>query len=254
MSSPPLHTPPPLHYPASQRRVGRWLRPSVVAAIIGAVILVAATVTAAVVLSGPARLPTLPLSLRGSQAARATPAESGMSRPPSPAEGPARASTRVGGWAVMLTSAGPIDIGQGVSITPAPGWKLSDKRANSVALQNADASARMYVTVKPSDETDAVAVLQADINQSIKEWNGVTGVLLGKPATKTLQSNIFQQAAAIDYIAGLSTQEGSVALVGTFSELLNTSNRVSVFIDYRHSGQAPDQAVVDGKNMLGSML
>ncbi len=96
--------------------------------IVGVATLIAA-VTAAIVLTGTANRPT-----------------------------PTRA-------AVALTSADPIDIAQGISITPAPGWTLGNRGPDWVALGNADTSAQMRVAVKPAGGTDIVAVLQGDMNQ-----------------------------------------------------------------------------------------
>ncbi len=112
----------------------------------------------------------------------------------------------------------------------------------------------MHVGVKPASGTDVVAVLQADINRLTSTSSGLSNVLLGKPNTKALQSAKFQQSATIDYIADVSTQQGLLGVVGAFSELLNTSNQLSVFIDFRQTGDAPDQAVADGGVMIQSML
>ncbi len=69
------------------------------------------------------------------------------------------------GVAVALTAGDPVDIAQGISITPAPGWTLGTRGPDRVALHNGDTSAEMRVTVKPAGGTDVVAVLQGDINQ-----------------------------------------------------------------------------------------
>ncbi len=236
---PPPQTPPPLHYPGNGTRVGHRLRPVVIAAIIAVVILIAAAITAAIVLMGTAKQPELPPMLPNSHAAMGAPAQSGT---------PRRAT-------VALTAADSIAIGQGISITPAPGWTLADHDTDSVLLRNADSSAQMYVTLKPAGGTDVVAVLQADINNLLKTSSGgLVDAGLGKPDTKTLQSTKFQQAASIDYIADVSTQQGTISVMGAFSELLNTSNQLSAFIDYRQTGDAPDQASIDNGNMIRSML
>jgi hypothetical protein len=245
-STPPPHTPPHLHYPASGGRVGHRLRPIVIAVIIGVVILIAAAVTAAIVLTRTPSRPKPPPTLPISHAVIAGPAHSGISRPPNPAD--------EWGGAVMLTSADPIDIGQGVSIIPAPGWTLGNQGANWVILRNGDSSAQMYVEVKPASGTDVVSVLQGDINRvNSTASGGLVNVALGSPRTRTLQSTKFQQSAVIDYIADVSTQQGGIAVVGAFAELLNTSNRLSAFCDFRQIGNASDQAATDGATMIHSM-
>ncbi len=76
---------------------------------------------------------------------------------------------------------------------------------------------------------------------------------LSAPNTKTLQGANFQQEASIDYTADVSTQQGTIPVIGTFSELLNTSNQLSAFIDFRQNGNATAQAASDGGMMIHSM-
>ena len=158
--------------------------------------------------------------------------------------------------AVALTAADPIAIAQGISITPAPGWTLGNRGPSWVALNNADFSAQMRVTVKQADGSDVVAVLQADINQLTSTSSTILNNVknLSAPGTKTLQSANFQQEAFIDYTADVLTEQGTIPVIGTFSELLNTSNQLSVFIDFRQNDNATTQAASDGGMMIHSML
>jgi hypothetical protein len=160
------------------------------------------------------------------------------------------------GLAIALTSADAIEIAQGISITPAPGWTLGNRGPNWVALNNADTSAQMRVTVKPAGGTDVVVVLQSDVNQ----FTGTASAILGNvqnvstPGTKALQSANFQQEAFTEYTADVLTQQGTIPVIGTFSELLNTSNGQSAFIDFRQDSTATTQAAGDGGTMIDSML
>ena len=253
---PPPHTPPPVHYPGSGGRVGHRLRPVVIFAIIGVVILIAVAVTVAIVLTRTTNRPKLPPIPPISHAATAAPAHSGIVRQPIPADKLAGTHRTVHGVAVALTSADPIAIGQGISITLAPGWTLGDHGPNSVTLFNADSSAQMQVTVKPASGTDVVAVLQADINQltgpSSAGLSNVTN--LSGPETKTLQSANFQQQASIDYTGTVSTQQGTIPVLGVFDELLNTSNHQSAFINFIQTDDATTQAANDGGMIIRSML
>jgi hypothetical protein len=160
------------------------------------------------------------------------------------------------GLAIALTSADAIEIAQGISITPAPGWTLGNRGPNWVALNNADTSAQMRVTVKPAGGTDVFVVLQSDVNQ----FTGTASAILGNvqnvstPGTKALQSANFQQEAFTEYTADVLTQQGTIPVIGTFSELLNTSNGQSAFIDFRQDSTATTQAAGDGGTMIDSML
>ncbi|OBH98425.1 hypothetical protein A5678_01615 [Mycobacterium sp. E2733] len=165
----------------------------------------------------------------------------------------------IGGTAapsVRLTSAEPIAIAQGVSIVPAPGWTLGHRGPNWVALNNADLSAQLRVTVKPAGGTNAVAVLQADKEQLAGNAAAVLGNErdLSEAHTRTLPGPKFQQEASIDYTADVLAPEGAIPVIGTFTELLNTSNQLSAFVDYRQNNNAPPQAAGDGGMMIESMF
>ncbi|WP_420715953.1 hypothetical protein [Mycobacterium sp. 663a-19] len=157
---------------------------------------------------------------------------------------------------IVLTSADAIAIAQGVWITPAPGWTLGNRGPNWVALNNADTSAQLRVTVKPAPGLDAAAVLQSDIDQFTNSASAILGNVqtLGAPGTKALQGGKFQQEAFTDYTADVLTQQGAIPVIGTFSELLNTSNGQSAFVDFRQGGNATAQAAGDGAAMIDSML
>jgi hypothetical protein len=122
------------------------------------------------------------------------------------------APTTLRGSAIALTSADAIEIAQGISITPAPGWTLGNRGPNWVALNNADTSAQMRVTVKPAGGTDVVAVLQSDINQFTGTASAILGDVkkLSAPGTKTVQGGNFRQEAFTDYTANVLTQQGII--------------------------------------------
>src|SRR5581483_4454761 len=65
---------------------------------------------------------------------------------------PTRAETTA---AIALRSEDAIAIAQGVSVTPAPGWTLGHRGPNWVALNNADTTAQLRITIKPAGGTDA---------------------------------------------------------------------------------------------------
>lgn len=157
---------------------------------------------------------------------------------------------------VTLTTAGAIDLGQGISVTPAPGWSVRDQGPGWVALRNTFATAEMEIKIKPADGTDAAAILQADIDQlSNVSTTGLTNVRdLSVPTSKPLQSAHFQREAAIDYSADGTSAMGSIPVVGTFVELLNTSTHQSAFIVFAQNGDSTSRADSQGTMMVDSML
>lgn len=156
---------------------------------------------------------------------------------------------------IALASGEAIAIAQGVSVTPAPGWTLGNRGPNWVALNNADTSAQMRITVKHAGGTDAAAVLQGDIDQYV---SGASAILAGvnrltAPDVTPLQGPNFQQQASVNYTANVVNPQGTIPVIGTFTELLNTSNGRSAFIDFRQGSGATTQAAGDGGMMVGSM-
>lgn len=157
--------------------------------------------------------------------------------------------------AITLAAGDAIAIAQGVSVTPAPGWTVGHRGPNWVALNNPDTSAQLRVTVKPAGGTDAAAVLQADIDQFT---SGASAILtdvnrLNPPDTRPLPGANFQQRASVDYTATVLNPQGAIPVIGTFTELLNTADGRSAFIDFRQDSSATTQAAGDGGMMIASM-
>ncbi|HEX5253083.1 MAG TPA: hypothetical protein VFW69_04250 [Mycobacterium sp.] len=156
---------------------------------------------------------------------------------------------------VVLSSDDAIAIAQGVSVTPAPGWTVGHRGPNWVALNNADTSAQLRITVKPAGGADAAALLQADIDQFTSSASAILADVnrLTPPDTKALPGPNFAQQASINYTAAVVNSQGAIPVIGTFTELLNTSNGRSAFIDFRQDSSATTQAAGDGGMMIGSM-
>lgn len=156
---------------------------------------------------------------------------------------------------VALTSDDAIAIAQGVSVTPAPGWTLGHRGPNWVALNNADTSAQLRITVKPAAGTDAAGLLQADIDQYTNSASAILTDVnrLSAPDVKPLPGANFQQEASINYTATVADPQGTIPVIGTFTEMLNTGNGRSAFIDFRQDSSATTQAAGDGGLMISSM-
>ncbi len=160
------------------------------------------------------------------------------------------------GAAVTLTAADPVDIVPGIAVTPAPGWTVGNQGPGWVALHNAYSSAEMEIKVMPANGADPVAALQANINQLAGvSTTGLTNVKnLSAPTTKPLQSGNFQQEASIDYSADGTSMMGAIPVIGSFIELLNTSNHQSAFVVFAQNGDATTRADSEGGMMVDSML
>ncbi|WP_155268780.1 hypothetical protein [Mycobacterium kansasii] len=258
MPTTPRHAPQFCVRLARGLEAGHRLRPVAIIAIITVVTLIVAAESAVIIVNNAANRPRLAPRLPPTCLAMAAAAEAGNFRPTDPPDDLAampRRRTAARGLAVMLTSNDAIDIGQGISINPAPGWSPEYQGPNWVMLVEADGFARMYVRVGPGSQADVVTDLTDQVRQVLREpSSGLSNVFLGEPKTQTLQSAKFQQAAYIDYLADVSTRQGTVIVIGAFGELLNTSNQLSAFIDFRQNGDASDQAAIDGRTMIDSMI
>ena len=77
---------------------------------------------------------------------------------------------------------------------------------------------------------------------------------LTAPTTKPLHGANFQQEASIDYSADGSSQSGTIPVIGSFIELLNTSTHQSAFVIFEQNGDATTQVDNSGGLMIDSML
>ncbi|WP_232022007.1 hypothetical protein [Mycobacterium basiliense] len=158
--------------------------------------------------------------------------------------------------AVTLAAGDAIDIGAGISVTPAPGWSIGDQGPGWVTLHNTYSTAEMEIRVKPANGTDAVALLQADIDQlATVSATGLTNVHdMGAPDADTLQGGRFQQEASINYSADGSSRMGDIPVIGAFYELLSTSSHQSAFIVFTQNGDSSTHSDNDAAMMINSML
>ena len=164
-------------------------------------------------------------------------------------------TTAINRPAVTLTAADGIELASGISVTPAPGWTVGNQGPGWVTLHNAFSTALVEIRVKPSNGTDAIAVLQGDIsNLSNVSTTGLTNVRdVSAPTAIPLGSGNFQQQATVSFNADGSSRSGPLPVVGWFTELLNTSTHQSAFVVLEQNGDAPIRADGDAQAMLDSL-
>jgi len=157
--------------------------------------------------------------------------------------------------AVTLTAADVIELGSGITVTPAPGWTIGNQGPGWVTLHNAFSTAEMEIKVKPSNGTDPVAVLQNDISHlSNVSTTGLTNVRdVSAPTAIPLGPGNFQQQATVSYNAEGTSVTGPLPVTGWFTELLNPSTHQSAFVVLSQNGDAPIRADGDAQAMLDSM-
>jgi hypothetical protein len=233
---------------------GDNMNAKLVALIVVVIVLIAAGITAAVVLSKkettqeppqpgsrPGQLVSMPLTAASPHGMPAKVALMSMGLP-------------LAGETMLAVSGKPVEVVEGVSITPADGWTVDTEDKGLVILMNADKSAMLFVTAGVTDSKDAAEVLDADIQKFVEE-NGMANVKVTKPKTGTLDSKNFQETVTRGFTGDLETQQGTLNLVGMFAELMNTSTGMSAFIVYNAPSEDEyDASAEDADSMISSML
>jgi hypothetical protein len=263
-STPPGANTPPLHYPAATGRVGHRLHAAVIALVIAVVVVIAAAVTALVVFTrGPATSTPPPA---GPAATHPAGFSAHTARTPliRLADNTTATTTPVTLMVRPVTftipvplSTPPITIGNGITLTPAPGWTVYHQKTGFVHLLNADKTVDMQVGVYTSNTTDVTQALTTNINASSATSGGIfSNMKLGTVSTDAPQgATNFQQEAYVAFTADESTQQGTSHDVGTFRAFMNTSSRLAAFIVVAANDDAGLQAGAnDYLSMCGSML
>ena len=228
----------------------------VVAAIIAVVVLIAATVTAAVVRSGPATHPKPPGRSGGiipHSAAAAAAIHPAMGRPGGNPLGDLELASTMTTLAVRTATT--IDLGNGVTLTPAPGWTVTNQDQGWAVLANRDHSAVFGAGVGMADMPDINQEATASINAYIQS-GGITNVQQNRVGqAQTVQGKNFQQALQVNFTGNVQTNQGTSQLYGQWVELFNPSTRLAGFATLQAtSADALQAAVPDGGSMLTSML
>lgn len=256
-------TPPPVRFPDTRGQVAHRWGAAVITLVIGVVIVVAAVVVALIVFRGGAGSsrpvptePTLPSQILNPAPKPQTQSNthgSGLGAAPLDYRSTV---TKPNAPAPLSTGDGVVDIGDGLSMTLAKGWTVEDKGDHYAILLKSDSTAELAAMSGKVGGTDAVVVLEADINHLINGRNSALGnVKLGDPQRMSLQSRNFQQEAAVPYWADLSIQKGTIPVYGVFVELLNTKTGEAVFFDlHATSADALDTAAGDTDRMINSLL
>jgi hypothetical protein len=151
---------------------------------------------------------------------------------------------------------GQILIGNGISITPAPGWTLvkQDKMGQVLSLQNSDGSARLIVGVFKSHKTDVGQVLSDGITNSISSSN-YSNVQQGQPQQKSLQGKNFQQEDSVTFSATWTDSQGNTGTdYGVWGALLNPSTTESAFLYmFAVDNDSANAATPDFNTMVSSI-
>lgn len=238
-------TPTRLAYADTPRRDANRFSVRVVAAIIAAIVVVAGGVTAIGIVShGQAALEA---PLKPPPNGSALPPVPTGSVPPSeiPGDGVGGNSGSEGGPKV--------DLGEGISLNIASGWKITAQGERDVTIADRDDAVSMSVSVGHTESRDAVQQLVSD-SAGLLQRPDISNVQLNPLDTGPLAGQRFQQMAQRGFRADLTTMQGTAHVTGALLDLLNTSTGLFAFVSViAHTLPAFDAAKDDVQFMLTSL-
>lgn len=251
--SSPESTPSTLSFSETAEDEGNRWSAGVVAVIVAVIVLIAAGVTAAVVLTRKPSAPELPQPAPTQiikPAAAVFPRGAVVSQV-------ALMSTQMplAGESVINAAGSQVDLGNGISITPVSGWEVYKQDKGFVELNSQNYTANLAVFVGQAKTTDSAEQLTTDID-GFTDAAGFSNVKLNKkPTTTPMNGNNFQEGTARGYTAQVSTQQGTADVSGAFVELMNTSTGMSAFLVLATDSQDTLKATADDVDkMISSMV
>jgi hypothetical protein len=231
------------------------LHGAVVVAVIAVVVIVAAGVTAAVVFGGPSTKPKPPTLGPGHDVIPTRHAAA----PRQPRVGQRSESL---GTIVLASRTDTLAAGNassvelnGITLTGAPGWSVTNHDNACATLENSDQSAALDVCTGKADAADINQEATVLINADIKAV-GLTNV---QPQSlgpmRTVQGNNFQQILGFSYTAYVQTDQGAGPTCGIWMVLFNPTAQRTGFVNFNAgSPDALNAASHDAETMIASML
>jgi hypothetical protein len=233
------------------------LHGGLVAAIVAVIMLIAAVISVAIVWGGPSTRPTPPQQGSGGGLVPHASAAGAIHRSIDPsiktrwgAVGLASSST-----SLAAGSATTIGLGDGVAVTLAPGWTVTNRGEQRANLFNNDKNAGAFVDEGPAVAPDINGESTAIINNVI-EGSGITNVQqIQGGAVQAVQGRNFQQTLEIDYTGNVQTNQGTGQVYGAWVTLFNPSTQnAGLFSIYAWTPDGFKAALPDAVSMLASML
>lgn len=238
------------------RHAEHRLHGGLVAAIVVVVVAIAAVVSVAVVLGGAATHPTPPgqggigrIAPHSAAAAGSIHHATGQSGK-SPWGSVALASNTTTLAAGTPTTVNLVD---GISLTVAPGWKVTRQGQQSADLLYSDKSAGVFVNAGTANTPDIGQEATFLISHNIQS-SGLTNVQQYPAPAQTLHGINFRQLLEIDYTADIQTNQGTSQICGGWVTLYNATTRMSsLFNLYADSSAEFKAALQSAAQMMGSM-
>ena len=145
---------------------------------------------------------------------------------------------------------GALDLGSGISVTPAAGWTSKRGGPTAVDLYSPDNNVTLFLTAGPAHTSDATQALQTDIATAAHDPNYTNPQIQGTIGTAPASGN-FDKVAVVSFTADAT---GGGPVVGRYLEAINTGTQNSVFAqDYGPSQSELNQYDADVTKMLDSL-
>lgn len=150
-------------------------------------------------------------------------------------------------------AAATVNLADGISMTVAPGWKITRQGQGSASLSNSDQTALLFATAGNADTSDITQESSLLINQVI-QGGGLTNVQQSATPPEPVQGKNFQWILESDYTANVQTNQGTDQLYGGWVTFYNPSTGMSGFLDFYAPTQALFKAALpDAAQMMVSM-
>ena len=232
------------------------LHAGLVAAIVAVVVVVAAVASLAVAMRGAATRPMPPgQGGSGRIAPHHASASGALHRIPGQSSKDPWGSVTLASTSTSLAAgaAAAVNLVDGISVTMAPGWKITRQGQGSASLSNRDETAALFATAGNADTSDITQESSLLINQVI-QGSGLTNVQETVTPVESVQGKNFQSILEVDYTANIQTNQGTDQLYGGWVTFFNAATGMSGFIDF----YAPTQALFktslpDAAQMMVSM-
>ena len=236
------------------RHAEHRLHGGLVAAIVVVVVVIAAVVSIAVVLGSATTHPTPP-----GQGGRIAPYRASAAGSIHPATG--RSGESHWGNIGLASISTPLAAGatttvnlvDGISMTVAPGWKVTRQGQQSADLIYSDKSAGVFVNAGNANTPDIGQEATFLISHNIQS-SGLTNVQQFPAPAQSLQGINFHQLLEIDYTADIQTNQGTSQIYGGWVTLYNAANHMSgLFNLFADDSDDFKTALQSAAQMMGSM-
>ena len=232
------------------------LHAGLVAAIVAVVVAVAAAASLAVVMSGAATRPMPPgQGGIGRISPHRASASGSIHRAPGQSNKGPWGSVTLASTSTSLAAgaAATVNLVDGISLTVAPGWKITRQGQGSASLSNSDETAALFAIAGNADTSDITQESSLLINQVI-QGGGLTNVQQTVTPVQPVQGKNFQSILEVDYTANVQTNQGTDQLYGGWVTFFNAATGMSGFLDFYAPTQALFKASLpDAAQMMVSM-